>query len=184
MPTPIADRPHPWTHIPNSETRAIARENARIRLPLKDIATLIGVGIETLHKHYDKDMDAGRATGGSSVANVIYTQANSPNHPATSWKWAEKHLDGWSDKAPAGAGRTVNVIINTGIQREVDVIEASEAQGAPQAALEPVDAQPTMIDVTPAPKRRAPVKRKKPAAAKSGKQSGKQSGKRKAPAPK
>ena len=61
-----------------------------------------------------------------------------------------------------------------------DVIEASEAQGAPQAALEPVDAQPTMIDVTPAPKRRAPVKRKKLAAAKSGKQSGK----RKAPAPK
>lgn len=85
-------------HIPTDETRAQVEAYARVGVPQKMIATLIGLGSDnTLKRHYADELARGEAMAVAEVANTLYTRATSGNDLAAAIFFLKARA-GWSEK--------------------------------------------------------------------------------------
>jgi hypothetical protein len=59
-------------HKPKKENASLIRNLAGIGVPLKMIASQIGIDEKTLRKYYDEDIDIGQAKATTEVARRLY----------------------------------------------------------------------------------------------------------------
>lgn len=93
--TPGAGMPE---HAPTVESRAKVEAYASIGVPVKMIATLIGLGSDnTLRKHYGPELERGAAMGLAQVANTLFSRATKGNDLGAAIFYL-KARGGWSEK--------------------------------------------------------------------------------------
>jgi hypothetical protein len=114
-------------HVPTAETRAQATRLSALGIPQADIATLVGVSLPTLHKHYRAELDAGMAEANATVAGRLF--AMTETNVAAAIFWTKVRM-GWSERhrvEVTGAGG--------GPVGHRHVVEAEQAVGALLAQL-------------------------------------------------
>lgn len=93
--TPGAGMPE---HVPTAENRTKVEAYAAIGVPVKMIATLIGLGSDnTLRKHYGPELEKGAAQGLAQVANTLFMRATKNNDLGAAIFYL-KARGGWSEK--------------------------------------------------------------------------------------
>ena len=65
------------SHQPTEDNRRLIRTLAGIGVPIKMVASQIGIDEKTLRKYYDDDIDVGQAKATSAVAKRLYDIAMS-----------------------------------------------------------------------------------------------------------
>lgn len=84
---------------PHEDKRPSIRRASAIGIPTKDIAHLHGMTPQTLHKHYQEDLDLGASEANMEVGGVIFEAARRGD-PWAAKIWAAKRL-GWRDTPQA-----------------------------------------------------------------------------------
>ena len=63
------------SHAPNDELRAVVRSHVIVGTPRDLIARLIGIGPETLAKHYGPELEESAARANAKIAQTLYQKA-------------------------------------------------------------------------------------------------------------
>ena len=72
----------PKAHKPTKQNASLIRNLAGIGVPVKMIASQIGIDDKTLRKYYDEDIDIGQAKATTEVAKRLYDIAMSDSKEA------------------------------------------------------------------------------------------------------
>ena len=87
------------SHIPTPELRTQVEAYASVGVPIKMIATLIGLGSEnTLIKHYSEQIDLGAAKGLAQIANTLFLRATRDKDLGAAIFYL-KAKGGWSERS-------------------------------------------------------------------------------------
>jgi len=83
-------------HEPNEVTRQTVLMHVAVGTPTLDIAKLLGITLKTLKKHYQEELNFGKAKANASVAGKLFNKAmNGDTTAAIFWMKASA---GWSDR--------------------------------------------------------------------------------------
>jgi hypothetical protein len=84
-------------HKVTDENRKKVEQLAGVGLPQKDIAVLIedGIAIETLRKHYMRELDLGSAKASAKVGNALFTKCMDGDTTSLIF-WAKTRM-GWKE---------------------------------------------------------------------------------------
>lgn len=63
------------THKPTARQRVLVRQMVRVGIPLPYIAKELGIGVETLKRHYDEIITKAEVQAITKVLNVVYRRA-------------------------------------------------------------------------------------------------------------
>ena len=87
------------SHVPTPELRIQVEAYASVGVPIKMIATLIGLGSEnTLLKYYSEEVDLGGAKGLAKVANTLFKRATVDKDLGAAIFYL-KAKGGWSERS-------------------------------------------------------------------------------------
>jgi len=82
----LADRPRnpqKGEHIPTAKTRRGVMYASGLGLPQEAIARIMGIGIDTLKKHYEEELFAARHVMVNDIQTNLFNIARDPNHKGT-----------------------------------------------------------------------------------------------------
>lgn len=82
-------------HEPTDTNRSDVERLAGLGLPQRMIAAFIGIADKTLSKHYEVEINKGKAVAGSKVAQVLFEQCMAGNTTALIF-WAKTQM-GWKE---------------------------------------------------------------------------------------
>lgn len=120
-------------HQPTDRTRAQVRAFAGYGLPYRQIATLLGIGVNTLQDHYGADLEAGEAQATAQVARTLYEKATVGKDLGAAIFWMKARA-GWSEKA-AAVPVDVSGKVSHQHSGEVSVVMTAEQRAAVLAAV-------------------------------------------------
>ena len=97
-------------HEPTPEKRRLVRNLAGLAVAVKDIARMIEISHETLHRYYQEDVEAGRAEANLKVSQSMFKAATREGNPnvVAGMFWL-KNRAGWKDIGAAAASGPVTL---------------------------------------------------------------------------
>lgn len=81
---------------PTDENKIQVEAMAGYGVPLKQVASLIGIDEKTLYKYFRKEIDNGKAKANAKIGQTLFQQAMAGNTSAAIW-WTKSQM-GWRDK--------------------------------------------------------------------------------------
>lgn len=90
---PVNGNVFEWT----AEKKAIVFNMLKWGLPIEDVATTVGCGVQTLRKYCKVEITHARIHANSKVAEVFYKMAVSGKIPAATMAWMKARVPGFKD---------------------------------------------------------------------------------------
>jgi len=66
-------------HEPTKETRLLVKNLVAVGMPQEDIASKLDMSVDTLARHYRKELDEGIADANATIARTLFNQAKAGN---------------------------------------------------------------------------------------------------------
>ena len=92
MPFPQPQAPH----VPTEKTRHTVFQASGMGITQENIATLIGISVDTLAKYYDHELKNGKADAHLAIAKTLYHKAVHDKDTASLIWWTKSQLR-WSE---------------------------------------------------------------------------------------
>lgn len=123
-------------HEPTRAQRKTVLEWTRVGMPQESIARFLEISLETLEKHYRRELDIGADQANAKVANKLYTRAMAGDVAAIIW-WSKTRLR-WAEKRQTEISGPEGKPIELSKVSDLDLLEsiAKDAAEAAQKARE------------------------------------------------
>lgn len=123
-------------HEPDDKTRAMVKTCAGLGLPVKMIATLIGVGSDnTVKKYYAAELEEGEAQATFEVAKTLFHRATAGKDLGAAIFWLKARA-GWREKHvlddPGAQQNLADLIARSGLSVQPQALPAPEAEHEPK----------------------------------------------------
>lgn len=98
-------------HVPTQIQRDQVKTLSGYGITLPQIASLIGVSVDTISARYTDELMLGRATADSQVVQSLFARATK-DKDTTAMIWWTKARMGWSEKATLGDAGVFNIHVH------------------------------------------------------------------------
>ena len=95
-----------------NDARALIRHCAAIGMPPEKMGQFLKPKIEdekTVRKHFQWEIDHGEWQANLNVSGVAYQMAVSGRHESSTWRWLERRLPGFQQKADVNLGGPLKI---------------------------------------------------------------------------
>ena len=95
-----------------ADARALIRHCAAVGMPVEKMGQFLHPKIEgeaTVRKHFQWEIDNGEWQANLQVSGVAFRMATSGRHESSTWRWLERRLPGFQQKADVNLGGPLQI---------------------------------------------------------------------------